>query len=247
MDDIPVNKQSVVTTVTDHSGKEIKFFIANDICKWRVDTLYTKEPLTIEWIRTFVPEDIFWDVGANIGMYTIFASVIMGTPTYAFEPHHLSYSVLNENIFLNKIDSITKAYCVGVSDEFKFGELSQGVTGSSAGGSAHTIGRRHTTLFSQGCTVISIDKMVRMGLKPPTKLKIDIDGLEPKVINGARQSLPNIHSILVELNVDNTSHMKVFDTLKSYGFSHNEQECRVTTSGKHKGNGEFLFRNTKLT
>lgn len=237
-----------VLTLTDYSGKEIKFLIDNEVCKWRADTLYTKEPLTISWLRTFTPDDIFWDVGANIGMYTMFASVVMGTPTYAFEPQHLNYAILNENILLNKVDDITKAYCIGISDEFKLGELSQGVSGVSAGGSAHTIGRRHTTLFRQGCVVSSIDKLVkRMGLKPPTRLKIDIDGLEPRVINGARQSLSNIHSILVELNVDNTTHMKVFDTLKSYGFVHNEQECRVTQSGKHKGNGEFLFKNTKLT
>ena len=245
MDNISVNKQSVVTTVTDHSGKEIKFVIANDVCEWRVDTLYTKEPLTIEWIRTFTSEDIFWDVGANIGIYTLFASVVMGTPTYAFEPHHLNYAILNENLSLNKIDSTTKAYCIGIGNQFKMGELSQGVTG--IGTSAHTIGKRYTTSFLQGCVVMSIDKLVRLGLKPPTKLKVDIDGLEPFVIDGAKQTLPSIHSVLIELNIDNTSHMKVFDILKSYGFIHNEQECRVTTSGKHKGNGEFLFRNTRLT
>ena len=240
-----MHNDAAIRSVTDPSGKEIKFVIANDVCEWRVDTLYTKEPLTINWIRSFTPEDIFWDIGANIGIYTMFASVVMGTTTYAFEPHHLNYAILNENISINKVDLIARAYCIGISNQFKIGKLSQGVTG--IGTSAHTIGKRYTTSFLQGCVVMSIDKLVRLGLKPPTKLKIDIDGLEPLVVDGAKQILPSIHSILIELNIDNTSHMKVFDILKSYGFNHNEQECRVTTSGKHKGNGEFLFRNTRLT
>ena len=241
---IAADKQLVVKTIVDHSGKEIKFVIANDVCEWRVDTLYTKEPLTINWIRSFTPEDIFWDIGANIGIYTMFASVVMGTPTYAFEPHHLNYAILNENLSINKVDSISRAYCIGIGNRFKIGELSQGVTG--IGTSAHTIGRRYTTSFFQGCVVMSIDRLVGLGLKPPTKLKIDIDGLEPLVIDGAKEILPNVHSVLIELNINRVDHNKVFDVMQSLGFTHNPNDSRITQFGKHAGNGEFIFYNTNV-
>ena len=231
-------------TEFEHNGKVIKFCTPNDFCEWRVQTLLTKEPLTIRWIETFKPEDIFWDVGANIGVYTMFASVVMGTPTYAFEPHHLNYATLNDTIKLNKVDNIVRAYCMGIGNRMKMGALSQGV--EHIGSSAHTIGARYTTSFFQGCIINSIDKLVRIGLPAPTKLKIDIDGLEPLVIDGARSTLPKVQSVLIELNVERSDHNNVFKVMESLGFTHDPEDSRVTKSGKHAGNGEFLFVNQNV-
>jgi len=232
-----------VTSFED-GGKVIQFCTPSDVCEWRVNTLLSKEPLTIKWIRTFTPEDIFWDIGANIGIYTMFASVVMGTPTYAFEPHHLNYAVLNDTIKLNKVDTIVRAYCMGIGNKMKMGTLSQ--LSEHVGSSAHTIGGRFTTTFFQGCVINSIDKLVRIGLPVPTKLKIDIDGLEHLVISGAINTLPKIQSVLVELNINKEEHDTVFKTMHSLGFLHNIEDRRVTESGKHAGNGEFLFYNTNV-
>ena len=58
-------------------NKEIKFFVPNQLLNYRVNTYFTKEPETLEWINSFEKKDdlIFWDIGANIGLYSIYNSL----------------------------------------------------------------------------------------------------------------------------------------------------------------------------
>ena len=54
----------------EYSKKELSFSIKNNITHERATTLFTKEPLTISWIRNFDNKSIFFDIGANIGKYS---------------------------------------------------------------------------------------------------------------------------------------------------------------------------------
>jgi hypothetical protein len=55
-------------------NRKIKFFTPNKLTNWRIETFFTKEPETLEWINSFKNKDkfIFWDVGSNIGLYSIY-------------------------------------------------------------------------------------------------------------------------------------------------------------------------------
>lgn len=61
-------------------NKKINFFIPNAVTKWRVNTLFDKEPETIEWIDNFKNINnepiIFWNIRSNIGLYSIYAASI---------------------------------------------------------------------------------------------------------------------------------------------------------------------------
>ena len=57
-----------------------QYVTPNTATRWRVDTLFEKEPITIEWIAGFKPDDVLIDVGANVGMYTIWAAKSRGVP-----------------------------------------------------------------------------------------------------------------------------------------------------------------------
>ena len=92
------------------NNKETKFFVPNDIIKWRLDSLFSKEPETLEWIDSFESnkgEDIiFWDIGANIGLYSIYAAqkhknIII----YSFEPSTSNLRVLSRNISINELQN----------------------------------------------------------------------------------------------------------------------------------------------
>ena len=57
-------------------NKEIKFFCPNQTCYWRYNSWITREPYTIEWINNFKKDSsIFWDIGANIGQFSLYASL----------------------------------------------------------------------------------------------------------------------------------------------------------------------------
>ena len=55
---------------------ELNFFSPNYLSRWRVQTLFTKEADTIDWINNFDDNCVFWDIGANIGIYSLYAAKI---------------------------------------------------------------------------------------------------------------------------------------------------------------------------
>lgn len=92
----------------------ITFYCLGDFALWRARTLFTKEPETIEWIDDFQEGDVFWDVGANVGVYTLYAATTHKLQVLAFEPSASNYLLLNRNVEINKLSDRVRAYCVGL-------------------------------------------------------------------------------------------------------------------------------------
>lgn len=226
--------------------KALKFYIPNGACLWRAQTLKTKEPWTLEWINTFTEDDIFWDVGANVGVFTLYAAVMKGVKVFAFEPEAANYRVLNDNIRINNITNLVRAYCVGISDRHSLSELNLSIIETAA--SNHQLGLKANPAFIQGCVTFSLDNLC-LHLPKPTKLKIDVDGIEPLIVQGGlEQCLPNVKNMLVETYSGN--HPKRLNTLKiikplleQHGFKWDEEfaEKTVYKSGRYEGMGEHLF------
>ena len=61
------------------SGKYLTFFVPNYLIDLLIRDFYKKEPETLQWIDNFKREKkiIFWDIGSNIGLYTIYAAAII--------------------------------------------------------------------------------------------------------------------------------------------------------------------------
>src|SRR3954451_1972510 len=80
----------------DVSGRIVRYVATSRQSQKRIRSLLTKEPLTIPWIETFKPDEVMVDIGANVGMYGIYAGVL-GCRVFAFEPEALNYAELNKN------------------------------------------------------------------------------------------------------------------------------------------------------
>jgi FkbM family methyltransferase len=220
--------------------------------KWRVDTLFEKEPATIAWIAGFAAEEVLVDVGANVGMYTIWAARSRGVKVYAFEPEAQNYALLNRNIVLNDLGARVRAYCVGLSDEAGLSELHLSALG--AGGSCSTLGQpvdfQHQPMrpaYTQGCVAARLDDLVEAGVIPsPHHVKLDVDGIEPKVIAGARHVLAGgkVRSLLVEVNQNLTDHLEMVHELEKMGFRYDHAQVAAAerASGPFKGVAEYVFR-----
>ena len=88
-------------------NKKVNFFVPNQITQWRVETFFTKEPETLEWIDSFDDSKkiIFWDIGANIGLYSIYAALkYPDIEIISFEPSTSNLRVLSRNISINKLE-----------------------------------------------------------------------------------------------------------------------------------------------
>lgn len=226
-------------------NKKISFYIPNGPCLYRAETLKSKEPWTLEWIDTFSKDDIFWDVGANVGIYSMYAAVIKQVQVYAFEPEAANYRVLNENIRVNRVIDLVKAYCIAISDRHTFDHLrlSKIETASSGHQITNLIRQPAEPAFIQGCVTYTLDQLCEY-IPKPTQLKIDVDGVEPLVIKGGLQKvLPNLRSMMIELNFKIDRHVNLANEIEQQGFKLvPEISARsVHKDGPYRGVGEHLF------
>ena len=231
---------------------QVVYATPNVFTQWRVDSLFTKEPDTIEWIGGFQPGEVFVDIGANVGMYTIWAAKTRGVRTFAFEPESQNYALLCRNIVMNGLAENVVAYCLALSDTASYALLH--LSQFQLGGSCHSFGEKidhrlehRDTKLSQGCISTTLDTLVAAGVLPvPDHIKIDVDGLEHKVLAGCRAVLADrrLKSVLVEINTNLEQHRKIIVDMKALGFGFSEQQVALAqrTEGAFKGVGNYVFR-----
>ena len=99
---------------------KVVYATPNAMTGWRVKTFFTKEPETIAWMGEFGSGDVLVDVGANVGMYSIWAAKTRGCQVYAFEPESQNYALLNRNIIYNHLSSNVIAFCIALSNDTGF-------------------------------------------------------------------------------------------------------------------------------
>jgi FkbM family methyltransferase len=175
--------------------------------------MFIKEPGTCEWIKAQVqPGDVFYDVGANIGVYTVFAAQRVG-PTgkvFAFEPHSATFARLLETISRNNLSRFVVPCNFALHERqgfFPFRYYSQEAGSSQSqlmprlsSPSAGNAGNPCEFKFSASLD----DLMAGEGFFPPDHVKIDVDGNELMILRGMRGLLSGSRppkSIQVEINM----------------------------------------------
>lgn len=235
-----------------HRGHEMAFHTPNRMTAWRVESLFEKEPDTIRWIESMPEGSVLVDVGANVGMYTIFSAATRKATVFAFEPESQNFALLNSNIASNRLGDRVTAYPLALSDRTQADKLF--LSEFKPGGSCHSIAesvgfdlKPRTVSFAQGSFSTTLDQLVESGAVPvPDYIKLDVDGFEHKVIEGARKTLanPKVRSVIVELNTHLAEHRGAVELLQGMGFTYDEAQVTgaLRKSGTFEGVGEFIFR-----
>jgi FkbM family methyltransferase len=220
------------------SGKLIRYCISSPQSRWRVNTLFTKEPTTIDWLHSFKANDVMVDIGANIGMYAIYAGVIMGARVFAFEPESQNYAEMCRSVFLNAAHQNILAYCVAMND--KPVDVSRLLLNTMVtGGSFHDFGEpsrdyHPSARFAQGSVAFSLDYLCEIGAVPlPQHIKIDVDGHEKKVFNGMQQVLQSdqLQTVLLECDPKLSGTYDIVQSFIAKGWLYNPDQVRLASSG----------------
>lgn len=135
--------------------------------------------LTLHFLRE---KDLFPDVGANVGTYTVLASGVRRATTWSFEPDAATVHDLARNIEVNKLDNLVTIHAVALGPHdgevsFTHGEGALNRVASAGESNAHLVPQRSLDSILDG--------------RSPAKIKLDVEGYEEQVLDGAVKTLAN--------------------------------------------------------
>ncbi|HET7091219.1 MAG TPA: FkbM family methyltransferase [Anaerolineae bacterium] len=235
----------------------LRFYCPGHVAFWQAENLLTKEPETNGWIDTFEPGDVMWDIGANVGTYALYTALKSGLTILAFEPCAINYHILNQNIGLNHLEDRISAFCLAFSDVSRLDYLYMAST--EFGQAGHTFGESTdwqnqplSAEFRQATLGFSIDDFVEQFAPPfPNHIKIDVDGIENRIIRGAKKTLADrrLKSLLVELNTDRAEYcQQVMTQLEQAGLTFQaKSHVDMFTSGPLASVHNHLFIRCSFT
>ncbi len=191
-----------------------------------------REPETREWVER-IPQDqsaTLWDVGANVGSFTIYAAK-RGVRVVAVEPMPHNLLMLVKNVILNQVSE--NVVIVPLAMSHTTGSALMHPSSFDFGSARHSFGREREDASktdgnrSFGLAGISLgDAPSVLGLPAPTHLKVDVDGLDDEIIYGASRVLDGIREICCEVRFDEVRISKLREHLESEGFTMMHQTTR---------------------
>lgn len=202
--DAAMNQEMVVS----HNSRRMTFTVANALNRYRASTFATKEPDTLEWIDTIPKESVVWDVGANIGLYSIYAAMARDCRVYAFEPSVFNLELLARNIYLNALQNKITIVPIALSDKvganlFKMSNTAWGGALSTFGQDFDQNGATLKNIFEYRTVGLSMADAVKLlGIPEPQFIKIDVDGIEHFILRGGGDVLCKVEGVLIEINDD---------------------------------------------
>lgn len=138
------------------------------------------------------PEDLFIDIGANVGSYTLLAASEVGAKTISVEPIPQTFRTLSMNVTLNGLNNV-ELKNIGLASKkgvLKFTDALDSIN--------HV-----ATLEDTNTTDVKVEKFDEViSIDRTTLIKIDVEGFETEVISGMEQALKNdnLKGIIIELN-----------------------------------------------
>ncbi len=164
-----------------------------------------------EFERSLSPGDVLYDIGANVGFYTVLGASIVGSDgaVYAFEPMPRNLEFLRRHAAINRLENV-RVIDAAVSDSAgtaTFDDTQHPSMGSLSAGGTLTV------------RTVRIDDLVASGeLRPPTVVKIDVEGAEEMVLAGAAETLRTHRPAIFLATHGPEIHASCLATLRSLGY-----------------------------
>ena len=215
-----------------NKNKFIKFYCPNTITSFRSKSFFLKEPETIQWMNKFGGnKKVFYDIGSNVGLYSIYYSKKFNSSTFSFEPSFKNLEILSRNIQLNSLSKLITIIPNAVSSKNKVSKFyqlnfTQGFSGATFDNKKvekqmmNFLKKEFNPIeyFTLG---INLDYLIKSKIFPkPDLIKIDVDGAELDVILAIKKILNKKRKLSLLIEIDNRikKNIKVHKLIKSLGF-----------------------------
>ncbi len=228
------------------SGKKLIFFSPNFLVNLLIKDFYSKEPETIEWIDNFKKDKkiIFWDIGSNIGLYSVYAAATnSNTEVISFEPSTSNLRILSRNISINNLNERIKIFQIPLGEKksqflsFNERKFNEGESHNSLDEDIDFEGKKQNStnsyqLFSTNIDHVIDDKI----LDVPDYIKIDVDGIEHLILKGGIKFLknPKILELQIEINENYFEQFTLVNKIMK------ESNFRFKQKKRNENNGYYL-------
>ena len=204
------HKTKIIHKDNDNNLTSLTFYTPNETNYSNAKTFSDSEPETLEWIDNFNSDDKFIDIGANVGLYSVYyLNKHKNGYAYLFEPSFVNLRILFKNLELNR----AKNYVIFPNPLFQktmIGKFSLSYESEGSAFSSFVIdkgfdGKPLDSITEFNTYGLSLDDISKNKLIDPSSsiyhVKIDVDGAECEVLKGAYNFLkhPNIKTVLIEL------------------------------------------------
>jgi FkbM family methyltransferase len=221
-----ITRFTIESTSESKIGNHVfKLSSANPRLDMRINTYATKEPETLKWIDGLEQGSVLWDIGANIGLYSLYAAKSRQCRVIAFEPSVFCLEFLARNIWMNDLQNLISIVPNPLSNETKINLLT--LSSREWGESSNSFG---TKLNQDGVEIrqsldyqvlgMTLDHMItKLGLQKPNHIKIDVDGIEPIILSGGTNLLKDVDSVSIEVPTYSGANTEVSDILIGAGLT----------------------------
>ncbi len=201
-----------------------KFYSLSRMTQSRYNNFLIAEPYTLKWIDDFLPGKIFWDIGANVGLFSIYyAKQNTMNKVISFEPSVFNLEILARNINLNNLSNNISIFPLPLNKKSEINYFN--MNNSDYGGALSGFGvdydenfQKRDINFRYSTFGISLDNLIEIyNLDCPNFIKIDVDGIEELILEGSKKIFNNFNldSVLIE-NPNNLKSISTF--FKNYNF-----------------------------
>jgi len=232
----------------DYPDAEIWLYATTDVERKRRARSCAREPWTVSWLQEHVlPHQVLYDVGANVGTFSLIAAHRLeqhGT-VVAFEPGYASFGRLCDNIVLNRSDKVVIPVPLPLASITELRWLSY--RSLEPGQSRHALSpsskpKKKMDRYQQRVLAMRLDDLVSVfDLPRPNHMKVDVDGAELEVLQGAEQVLSDSSLETIMIEVDRTLTDAISGILAAHGFTLESRHQR-DKAGKPARSWYGLFR-----
>jgi FkbM family methyltransferase len=195
-------------------------------------------------------EDLFVDVGANVGSYTILACASVGARGYCIEPVPSTYLRLMDNIRLNNLIGNVECLNIGLGDEKGIARFT-----SNRNCTNHVLKEGENTYDEITVRMDTLDSVLKN--KSPFIIKVDVEGYENKILKGAQRVLSNesLQSLIIETDDRNSGydsdHTSISELMNDFGFHKYtydpfNRELTIPRHDKNNSNNTIYIRNKDI-
>lgn len=230
--------------------EEIKMLVGSTYEQSRLKSC-KKEPDTIRWIKQNIADgSIFFDIGANVGAYSLVASKMgQRLKIYSFEPSFSTYKTLVTNVIENSLETSIVPLPIALSQrtsliDINFSSIESGAAEHAVGNQKNMYGENFQPVSSIKTLTYSLDDfLTHFSVPVPNFVKIDVDGNELEILKGAKMMLKNekLRSLLVEVKETSNFEYEITKMLATFGFYETSRGYATT-----EGFANIVFDRVKI-